>query len=160
MKVLDYNLGDRPASRVEVVKSVVANFIEARPNDRIGIVVFAGAPSLVSPLTLDHDWLKQNLERVRTGLIEDSTASGSALTTCVNRLRDQPSKSKGIVLLTDGMSNAGAVAPQTAAETARAMAVKVYTVAAGSKAQAAVPMKDRSEERGVGKECRSRWSPY
>jgi len=143
MEALDFNLGDQPASRVEVVKSVVSKFIEARPNDRVGIVAFAGAPYLVSPLTLDHDWLKQNLERLRTGLIEDSTAIGSALTTCVNRLRDQPSKSKVIVLLTDGMNNAGAVAPQTAAETARAMGVKVYTIAAGSKGEAPVRMKDK-----------------
>ncbi|MEI7940724.1 MAG: VWA domain-containing protein [Verrucomicrobiota bacterium] len=143
MEALDFNLGGEPASRVEVVKSVVAKFIEARPNDRIGMVAFAGAPYLVSPLTLDHDWLKQNLERVRIGLVEDSTAIGSAVATGVNRLRDQPSKSKVIVLLTDGMNNAGKVAPQTAAEAARAMGVKVYTIAAGSQGEAPVPVKDQ-----------------
>jgi Ca-activated chloride channel family protein len=142
MEALDFNLDNQPASRVEVVKSVVAKFIEARPNDRIGMVAFAGAPYLVSPLTLDHDWLKQNLERVKVGLVEDSTAIGSAITTCVNRLRDQPSKSKVIVLLTDGMNNAGKVSPQTAAEAARAMGVKVYTIAAGSQGEAPVPVKD------------------
>ena len=143
MEALDFNLGGEPASRVEVVKSVVAKFIEARPNDRIGMVAFAGAPYLVSPLTLDHDWLKQNLERVRVGLIEDSTAIGSALAAAVNRLRDQPSKSKVVVLLTDGMNNAGKVAPQTAAEAAKAMGVKVYTIAAGSHGQAPMPVKDQ-----------------
>ena len=143
MEALDFNLGNQPASRVEVVKSVVAKFIDARPNDRIGMVAFAGAPYLVSPLTLDHDWLKQNLERVRVGLIEDSTAIGSAITTCVNRLRDQPSKSKVLVLLTDGMNNAGKVSPQTAAEAARAMGVKVYTIAAGSQGEAPMPVKDQ-----------------
>ena len=143
MEALDFTLGDQRASRVEVVKSVVSKFIEARPNDRIGLVAFAGAPYLVSPLTLDHDWLKQNLDHVKTGLIEDGTAIGSALANAVNRLRDQPSKSKVIVLLTDGMNNAGKVAPQTAAETARAMGVKVYTIAAGSRGEAPTPVKDQ-----------------
>ncbi len=143
MEALDFNLNGQPQSRVEVVKSVVSRFIEARPDDRIGLVAFAGAPYLVSPLTLDHDWLKQNLERVRTGLVEDSTAIGSALTACVNRLRDQPSKSRVIVLLTDGMNNAGKVLPQTAAEAARAMGVKVYTIAAGTRGEAPMPVKDQ-----------------
>jgi Ca-activated chloride channel family protein len=143
MEALDFNLGGQPASRVEVVKSVVSKFIEARPNDRIGMIAFAGAPYLISPLTLDHDWLKQNLERVRIGLVEDSTAIGSAIATCVNRLRDQPSKSKVVVLLTDGMNNAGKVSPQTAAEAARAMGVKVYTIAAGTQGEAPMPVKDQ-----------------
>ncbi len=149
MEALDFNLGDQPASRVEVVKSVVAKFVEARPSDRIGMVAFAGAPYLVSPLTLDHDWLKQNLERVHIGIGEDGTAIGSALTTCVNRLRDQPSKSKIVVLLTDGVNNAGKVAPQTAAEAARAMGVKVYTIAAGTRGDAPVPVKDQFGNRRI-----------
>ena len=78
MEALDFNLGGQPASRVEVVKSVVSKFIEARPDDRIGMIAFAGAPYLISPLTLDHDWLKQNLERVRIGLVEDSTVGFKA----------------------------------------------------------------------------------
>jgi len=143
MEALDFTLNGQPQSRVEVVKSVVSRFIEARPDDRIGLVAFAGAPYLVSPLTLDHDWLKQNLDRVRIGLIEDSTAIGSALTACVNRLRDQPSKSRIVVLLTDGMNNAGKVLPQTAAEAARAMGVKVYTIAAGTRGEAPMPVKDQ-----------------
>jgi len=149
MEALDFTLGGQPASRVEVVKSVVSKFIEARPNDRIGMIAFAGAPYLVSPLTLDHDWLKQNLERVRIGLVEDSTAIGSALATCVNRLRDQPSKSKVVVLLTDGVNNAGKVSPQTAAEAARAMGVKVYTIAAGTEGEAPVPVKDQLGNRQI-----------
>jgi len=143
MEALDFTLNRQPVSRVEVVKSVVSKFIEARPDDRIGLVAFAGAPYLVSPLTLDHDWLRQNLDRVRVGLIEDSTAIGSALAACVNRLRDQPSKSRVVVLLTDGMNNAGKVAPQTAAEAARAMGVKVYTIGAGAQGEAPVPVKDQ-----------------
>jgi Ca-activated chloride channel homolog len=149
MEALDFTLGGQPANRLDVVKSVVSKFIEARPNDRIGMVAFAGAPYLVSPLTLDHDWLKQNLDRVQIGLIEDSTAIGSALATSVNRLRDQPSKSRIIVLLTDGMNNAGKVAPQTAAEAAKAMGVRVYTIAAGAEGEAPVPVKDQFGNRQV-----------
>jgi Ca-activated chloride channel homolog len=143
MEALDFTLNGQPANRLDCVKAVVNKFIEARPDDRIGIVAFAGAPYLVSPLTLDHEWLKQNLDRVRIGLIEDSTAIGSALATSVNRLRDQPSKSKIVVLLTDGMNNAGKVAPQTAAEAAKAMGVKVYTIGAGAQGEAPVPVKDQ-----------------
>lgn len=143
MEALDFTLNGQPANRLDCVKAVVSKFIEARPDDRIGLVAFAGAPYLVSPLTLDHEWLKQNLDRVHTGMIEDSTAIGSALATSVNRLRDQPSKSKIVVLLTDGMNNAGKVAPQTAAEAAKAMGVKVYTIGAGAKGEAPVPVKDQ-----------------
>jgi Ca-activated chloride channel family protein len=143
MEALDFTLNGQPANRLDCVKSVVAKFIEARPDDRIGMIAFAGAPYLVSPLTLDHEWLKQNLDRVRTGLVEDSTAIGSALATSVNRLRDQPSKSKIVVLLTDGMNNAGKVAPQTAAEAAKALGVKVYTIGAGAQGEAPMPVKDQ-----------------
>jgi len=143
MEALDFKLDGQPANRLDVVKSVVAKFVEARPNDRIGIVAFAGGPYLVSPLTLDHDWLKQNLERLQIGIIEDGTAIGSGLATSVNRLRDQPSKSKIVVLLTDGQNNAGKVLPATAAEAARAMGVKVYTIAAGAEGEAPMPVKDQ-----------------
>ena len=142
MQALDFTLNDKPASRLKVVKSVVSKFIEARPNDRIGLVSFAGAPYLVSPLTLDHDWLKQNLDRLQLGLVEDGTAIGSAIATSVNRLRDQPGKSKVIVLLTDGMNNAGKVSPATAAEAAKAYGVKVYTIAAGTRGEAPILVKD------------------
>jgi Ca-activated chloride channel homolog len=143
MEALDFTINGQPESRVEVVKSVVAKFIESRSDDRIGLIAFAGAPYLVSPLTLDHEWLKQNLDRVRVGIVEDSTAIGSAIATCVNRLRDQPSKSKVVVLLTDGQNNAGKISPQTAAEAARAMGVKVYTIGAGVKGDAPIPVKDQ-----------------
>jgi len=143
MEAMDFTLGGERASRLEVVKSVVAQFIEARPSDRIGLVAFAGGPYLVSPLTLDHDWLKQNLDRLQIGLIEDGTAIGSGLATSVNRLRDQPSKSRIVVLLTDGQNNAGKVLPATAAEAAKAMGVKVYTIAAGAEGEAPMPVKDQ-----------------
>ena len=142
MQALDFTLDGRPANRIAVVKSVVAKFIEGRPNDRIGIVAFAGAPYLVSPLTLDHDWLLQNLDRVQTAGVEDGTAIGSAIAACLNRLRSTPAKSKVVVLLTDGMNNAGKVSPAAAAEAAKVLGVKVYTIAAGVRGEAPVPVKD------------------
>ncbi len=143
MEALDFKMDGRSVSRVDVVKSVVARFIEARPNDRIALIAFAGRPYLVSPLTLDHAWLLQNLERVHVGMVEDSTAIGSAIAASVNRLRDQPSKSKIVILLTDGMNNAGKIAPETAADAARAMGIKVYTIAAGSKGEVPIPVRDQ-----------------
>lgn len=142
MESLDFKLDNQPASRIEIVKSVVSKFIDGRPNDRIGLIGFAGAPYLVSPLTLDHDWLQQNLERVQIGTVEDGTAIGSALATSVNRLRDQPGKSKIIVLLTDGQNNMGKIMPETAAQAAKAMGVKVYTIGAGVRGEAPVPVTD------------------
>jgi Ca-activated chloride channel family protein len=142
MEALDFKIGGEPVNRLDVVKSVVSKFIDARPNDRIGLVGFAGAPYLVSPLTLDHDWLQQNLDRVKIGSVEDGTAIGSALATSVNRLREQPSKSKIVVLLTDGENNAGKVMPETAAQAAKALGVKVYTIAAGVRGEAPIPVTD------------------
>jgi Ca-activated chloride channel family protein len=142
MEALDFKLEGQPANRLDVTKSVVSKFIDARKNDRIGLVGFAGAPYLVSPLTLDHDWLQQNLERVQIGTVEDGTAIGAALATSVNRLREQPSKSKIVVLLTDGQNNAGKVMPETAAQAAKALGVKVYTIGAGVRGEAPVPVTD------------------
>jgi Ca-activated chloride channel family protein len=143
MRALDFKLDGKPADRIQVVKSVVRRFIDARPDDRLGMVAFAGRPYLVSPLTLDHDWLVQNLDRVRIGLIEDGTAIGSAIAASVNRLREQKAKSKVVILLTDGVNNAGKVAPITAAEAARALGIKVYTIAAGTQGEAPMPVTDR-----------------
>src|SRR5882757_10293663 len=98
MEALDFTLNGQPESRVEVVKSVVSKFIDERPDDRIGLIAFAGAPYLVSPMTLDHDWLQQNLERVSIGAVDDGTAIGSAIAACVNRLRLTPAKSKVVIL--------------------------------------------------------------
>jgi len=142
MQALDFKLNGVPTNRIDVVKSVVSKFIDGRPNDRIGMMAFAGAPYLVSPPTLDHDWLQENLDRVKVGGVEDGTAIGSAIAACVNRLRDLPSKSKIIVLLTDGQNNMGKISPMAAAEAARAMGVKVYTIGAGAKGDAPVPVTD------------------
>jgi Ca-activated chloride channel family protein len=142
MRSLDFKLDGKPASRVDVVKSVVAKFIRERPDDRIGLTVFAGAPYLVSPVTLDHDWLLQNLDRVQIGTAEDGTAIGSAIAAGLNRLRDQAAKSKVIVLLTDGQNNTGKVSPLTAAQAARALGVRVYTVGIGVRGEAPLPVTD------------------
>ena len=138
----DFTIGGQRANRLEAVKQVTETFIRERPNDRIGIVAFAGRPYLVSPLTLDHDWLRQNLERTRIGLVEDGTAIGSALAAASNRLKDKESKSKLVVLLTDGDNNMGRVSPATAAEAAQALGIKVYTIGSGSRGNAPYPVGD------------------
>jgi len=142
MTAEDYVIGSQRANRIDTVKRVTQQFIEARPNDRIGIIAFAGRPYLVSPLTLDHDWLISNLDRVQIGMVEDSTAIGSALASAANRLKDRDSKTKIIVLLTDGANNAGKVLPLTAAEAAHALGIKIYTIGAGSDGPVPVPLKD------------------
>jgi Ca-activated chloride channel family protein len=142
MQSLDYKVDDKPVSRVDTVKAAVAKFIDARPDDRLGLIEFSAEPYLISPLTLDHDWLSQGLERVNTGTIPDGTAIGDAIAMCVNRLRDQPSKSKVIVLLTDGCNNMGKVPPLLAAQAAKALGVKIYTIGAGVRGEAPFPTKD------------------
>jgi Ca-activated chloride channel family protein len=136
----DFTIGGERANRLEVVKQVTQKFIEARPNDRIGITCFAGRPDLVSPLTLDHDWLLKNLERLRIGLVEDGTSIGSALASAANRMKDKKAKSKIIVLLTDGDENITTIPPATAAEAAKTLGIKIYTIAAGTNGLAPFPV--------------------
>jgi Ca-activated chloride channel family protein len=143
MQALDFKMGGKRVNRIDVVKSVVSKFIDERTDDRIGVVAFAGAPYLVSPLTLDHDWLQQNLDRVSVAGVDDGTAIGSAIATSVNRLRDSAAKSKIVILLTDGMNNAGKLSPMAAAEAAKAFGVKIYTIAVGVRGEAPVPVKDQ-----------------
>jgi Ca-activated chloride channel family protein len=142
MQALDFSIDGRRVNRIEVVKSVVSKFIEERPDDRIGIIAFAGAPYLVSPITLDHDWLLQNLERVTVGSGDDGTAIGSAIAAGVNRLRETAAKSKVVILLTDGVNNTGKISPIAAAEAAKAMGVKVYTIGVGVRGEAPIPIRD------------------
>jgi len=144
MQALDFEIDNHRLNRIEVVKSVVSKFIEERPNDRIGLIAFAGAPYLVSPLTLDHDWLQQNLERISIGAGDDGTAIGSAIAASVNRLRTTPAKSKVVILLTDGMNNTGKISPYSAAEAAKALGVKIYTIGVGVRGKAPIPVKDEA----------------
>jgi Ca-activated chloride channel family protein len=142
MEALDYHKNGQEISRVQVVRETVGSFIQARPNDRIGMVAFAGEAYLMSPLTLDHDWLLQNVSRLQVGLAGDATAIGSALATSANRLRNETAKSKIIVLLTDGQNNAGKITPLAAAEAAHALGIKIYTIGAGSSDVAKFPQRD------------------
>jgi Ca-activated chloride channel homolog len=143
MQALDFQINHQRVNRIEVVKSVVSKFIDERPDDRIGLIAFAGAPYLVSPITLDHDWLQQNLERVTTAAAtDDGTAIGSAIAAGVNRLRATPAKSKVIILLTDGVNNTGKISPLAAAEAARAFGVKIYTIGVGVRGEAPIPVRD------------------
>lgn len=142
MQALDFQIDHQRVNRIEVVKAVVSKFIDERPDDRIGIIAFAGSPYLVSPITLDHDWLQQNLERVAVGSVDDGTAIGSAIAASVNRLRLTRAKSKVVILLTDGVNNTGKISPLAAAEAAKAMGVKVYTVGVGVRGDAPIPVRD------------------
>ncbi|HWY95006.1 MAG TPA: VWA domain-containing protein [Steroidobacteraceae bacterium] len=145
MQALDFLVDNRRVNRIEVVKSVVSKFIEERPSDRIGLIAFAAAPYLVSPLTLDHDWLQQNLERVSTAVAaDDGTAIGSAIAAGVNRLRTTAAKSKVMILLTDGMNNTGKISPVAAAEAAKALGVKIYTIGVGVRGMAPIPVRDEA----------------
>ncbi|NOR24103.1 MAG: VWA domain-containing protein [Desulforhopalus sp.] len=149
MEAMDFTLGGRPANRLEVVKKVVDEFIEQRPNDRIGLLAFAGRPYLVSPLTLDHSWLRKRLESLQIGMVEDGTAIGSAIGSGTNRLRDRKSKSRILILLTDGMNNAGRIPPLIAAEAAETLNIKVYTIGAGTRGEAPMPVSDTFGRRRI-----------
>jgi Ca-activated chloride channel family protein len=140
MDTEDFTLGNHRASRVDAIKEITERFIDARPNDRIGMLAFAGRPYLVSPLTLDHGWLIQNLDRVHIGLVEDGTAIGSAIASAANRLKNRDAKSRVIVLLSDGDNNAGRINPNTAAEAARVLGLKVYTIGVGTNGFAPFPV--------------------
>lgn len=132
MRADDFSTAIRRMDRLEAAKSVIVKFIQARPDDRIGIVAFAAMPYTIAPLTTDHAWLMLQMDRLQTGMLEDATAIGDAIASGVNRLRDSAAKSKIVILLTDGIHNAGRLTPQDAAQAAAALGIKVYTVGAAS----------------------------
>lgn len=138
----DFQVDGQRANRLDAVKSVVRRFLEHRPGDRVGLILFAARPYAQSPLTLDHGWLMKNLERAHVGMIEDGTAVGSGLATAVNRLEASDAKSKIVILLTDGQNNAGKIPPLTAAETAKTLGYRVYTIGAGTRGSAPFPQVD------------------
>ncbi len=143
MLIKDFTVGGDPATRLDAVREVTRRFIEGRPNDRIGLIAFAGRPYVVSPMTLDHDWLIQNLDRLKIGLVEDGTAIGSGIAAAASRLNDKKSKSHVLVLLTDGENNAGKIPPNTAAEALKALQVHFYAIGAGINGVAPAPVPDR-----------------
>jgi Ca-activated chloride channel family protein len=142
MLAADLSLGDKPVSRFEAARTVVQDFIAERAADRIGVVVFAGRPYTLAPITWDHEWVRLRLDEAEVGMIEDGTAIGSALVAAANRLKDSEAKSKVIILLTDGSNNAGEVPPDTAAAAVAALGVKVYTIGAGAEGTAPYPVVD------------------
>lgn len=138
----DFKLKGKRTNRLNVVKEVIKGFVKKRPNDRTGVIIFAGRPYTLCPLTLDAGVLLQFLDRAEVGLIEDSTAIGSGITTAVKRLKDSKAKSKIVILLTDGVNNAGKIDPGTAARLAKSLEIKIYTIGAGSKGPVPYPYKD------------------
>lgn len=142
MAAEDFTLKGRDVNRLTIAKSVLEEFVGKRPNDRIGLVAFAGQAYIAAPLTLDHDFLLQNLQRLDLNTIGDGTAIGSGLSASLNRLREVKSKSKIVILMTDGVNNAGKVMPLTAAEAAQTLGIKVYTIGVGTRGVAKVPGRD------------------
>jgi Ca-activated chloride channel family protein len=137
----DFVVRGQRVNRFNMARAVLKQFIDQRPNDRIGLVVFAVQAFIATPLTLDHDFLQENLDRLEIGTINaDQTAIGDALSTALNRLRELKSKSKIVILMTDGQNNAGKVDPLTAAEAAQALGVKVYTIGIGTRGLAPMPV--------------------
>ncbi len=134
---------DFTPDRMEAAKETAAQFIVDRPNDRIGIAVFAGESYTQSPLTTDKRTLQMLVTQIRSGLVDDGTAIGNGLATAVNRLRESDAHSKVIILLTDGVNNAGQIAPLTAAEIAKTYGIRVYTIGVGTHGTAPMPYYDR-----------------
>ncbi len=131
---------DLKPDRLEASKNVAMDFIKGRPGDRIGLVIFSGETFTQVPLTTDHSIILNMFKGIKSGMIKDGTAIGDGLATSVNRLRDSKAISKVIILLTDGVNNAGSVDPLTAAEIAKVFGVRVYTIGAGSYGTAPYPV--------------------
>lgn len=131
---------DFKPNRVEAAKNVAEKFIDSRPNDRIGLVVFSRDAFTQCPITIDHNVLEDLLQKVEPGMIQDGTAIGNGLADAVGRLKDGAAKSKVIILLTDGANNAGEIDPLTAAEIAKTYGIRVYTICIGTGAEAPYPI--------------------
>jgi len=138
MKAEDFT----PQNRLGAAKDVMRDFIKSRRNDRIGLVVFSRYSFTQCPLTLDYSALLDLLDRIEIGMIEDGTAIGTAIANAVNRLRDSGVKSRIVILLTDGINNAGKIDPLTAAKAAKALGIKIYTIGAGKPGEAMYPVED------------------
>jgi Ca-activated chloride channel family protein len=131
---------DFKPDRLEAAKNIATEFISGRPYDRIGLVVFSGESFTQCPLTTDHAVLINLLREIQSGMIEDGTAIGMGLATAVNRIKDSQSKSKVIILLTDGVNNKGEIAPATAADIAKTFGIRVYTIGVGTQGTAPYPV--------------------
>ena len=131
---------DFTPNRLESAKEVAANFVDSRPTDRIGLVIFSGESFTQCPVTTDRNILKSQIAGIQSGLLEDGTAIGSGLATSVDRLKSSKSKSKVVILLTDGENNGGMIDPSTAKEIAKSVGVRVYTIGVGTEGSAPVPV--------------------
>ena len=136
---------DLRPNRIEAAKTVAAEFIAGRPNDNIGLTIFAGEAFTQCPMTIDHAALLSLLQNVRTdiaarGLIEDGTAIGMGLANAVSRLKDSQAKSRVVILLTDGSNNRGDISPMTAADIAKSLGIRVYTIGVGTNGMARYPI--------------------
>ena len=131
---------DFKPNRIEAAKKVAMDFVDKRPTDRIGMVIFAGESFTMCPITIDHAVLKNQISQIKSGLIVDGTSIGMGLATAVDRLRNSKAKSKVIILMTDGVNNTGLIDPNTALEIAKAYHVKCYTIGIGTMGQAIIPV--------------------
>ena len=131
---------DLKPNRLEALKAVAGRFVEKRPNDRIGIVVYAGESFTQTPITSDKTIIQNTIRQIRWGQIDDGTAIGMGLGSAVNRLKDSKAKSKVIILLTDGVNNTGFIDPKTATELAKELGIKVYTIGLGTNGTAMFPV--------------------
>jgi Ca-activated chloride channel family protein len=153
MRAEDYEKDGERINRLQAIKPVVQAFIERRPMDRIGIVLFSGRAYTMAPLTFDHEWLSRQLERVRIGMIEDGTAIGDGLGVALTRLeqakRERGGKRVGafVVLMTDGANNRGSLSPEQAAELAKSRGIPVYTIGAGKDGYVPVPVYDENNRK-------------
>lgn len=127
-------------NRLEAAKKTAAEFIRNRPNDRIGLVAFSGESIMMCPVTTDHGRVLEQVEALRTGMLEDGTAIGDGLASAIARLKDSEAKSKVVILLTDGMNNKGMIYPETAAEIAQTFGIRVYTIGVGTRGKAESPV--------------------
>ncbi len=143
MRALDFEIDGQRRDRFYVAKEVLKDFIEGRIGDRIGLMVFAGLPYTQCPLTLDYGALISLLDRAKIGMVQDGTAIGSAIGTAAMRLKDSKAKSRIIILLTDGINNAGKVSPDTAADLTRDLGIKIYAVGVGKRGRVDYPQRDR-----------------
>lgn len=142
MSALDFQLNDKPVSRLTAVKKVVSEFVKKREMDRIGLIVFGEEAYTQSPLTLDKGLLLGLVEKMKIGMAGDRTAIGSAIAVAGKRLKDLKAKSRILILLTDGRHNAGELTPEKAAEAVRALGVKIYAIGVGGRGPAPFLVRD------------------
>lgn len=131
---------DFKPNRIEAAKAVALRFVDQRPTDRLGLVIFGGESFTMCPITIDHNVLKEQIAQIKNGMITDGTSIGMGLATAVDRLRYSKGKSKVVILMTDGVNNMGLIDPSTALEIAKAFKVRVYTIGIGTMGQAPMPV--------------------